>query len=145
MLCTGSDTVIPPIKGLSETAFWTSREALEARELPQKLTIVGGGVIGMEFASFYNSLGVNVTVVELLPEILGSMDKEIARMLRNEYTKKGISFLLKTKVIEISPTKVTVERNGKTESLPPTGYSSVWGVVLFWKVLTGGIESGTGQ
>ncbi|OPZ98163.1 MAG: Dihydrolipoyl dehydrogenase [Bacteroidetes bacterium ADurb.Bin416] len=118
MLCTGSDTVIPPIKGLSETAFWTSREALEARELPQKLTIVGGGVIGMEFASFYNSLGVNVTVVELLPEILGSMDKEIARMLRNEYTKKGISFLLKTKVIEISPTKVTVERNGKTESLP---------------------------
>lgn len=118
MLCTGSDTVIPPIKGLSETAFWTSREALEARELPQKLTIVGGGVIGMEFASFYNSLGVNVAVVELLPEILGSMDKEIARMLRSEYTKKGISFLLKTKVIEISPTKVTVERNGKTESLP---------------------------
>lgn len=118
MLCTGSDTVIPPIKGLSETPFWTSKEALEARELPQRLTIIGGGVIGMEFASFYNSLGVQVTVVELLPEILGSMDKEIAKMLRTDYTKKGVTFLLKTKVVEISSSAVVVERNGKTESLP---------------------------
>lgn len=118
MLCTGSDTVIPPIKGLSENPFWTSKEALEARTLPEKLTIVGGGVIGMEFASFYNSLGVKVTVVELLPEILGTLDKEIAKMLRSEYTKKGIAFLLKTKVVEVSATAVTVERNGKTESLP---------------------------
>lgn len=117
MLCTGSDTVVPPIKGLSETDYWTSREALLVRDLPKRLTVVGGGVIGMEFASFFNSLGVSVTVVELLPEILDSMDKEIAKQLRSDYTKKGVTFLLKTKVVEVSNTAVTVERNGKTEQL----------------------------
>ena len=102
LVCTDSDTVIPPIKGLSEIDYWTSKEALEMAALPKSLAIIGGGVIGMEFASFFTSLGVQVTVVEMLDEILGGMDKELSAMLRAEYAKKGIKFLLSTKVVGVS-------------------------------------------
>jgi len=71
---------------------------LDNKELPLSLAIVGGGVIGMEFASFFCSLGVKVTVIEMMDEILGGIDKELAALLRTEYTKKGIKFLLGTKV-----------------------------------------------
>lgn len=114
LLCTGSETVIPPIKGLADVAYWTSREALDDKELPQSLAIIGGGVIGMEFASFYTSMGVKVKVIEMMPEILGAMDKDASALLRSEYSKKGVEFHLKTKVIEVTPTQVIVEKNGQT-------------------------------
>ncbi|WP_302573085.1 dihydrolipoyl dehydrogenase family protein, partial [Parabacteroides goldsteinii] len=117
LLCTGSETVIPPIKGLSEIAYWTSKEALDVKELPRSIAIIGGGVIGIEFASFFNSMGVNVKVIEMMPEILGTMDKEISAMLRSEYTKKGVEFFLETKVIEVTPDSVIVEKDGKTETI----------------------------
>lgn len=117
LLCTGSETVIPPIKGLSETEYWTSKEALEIKVLPSSLAIIGGGVIGMEFASFFNSMGVKVTVIEMMPEILGAMDKETSAMLRADYTKKGVRFLVETKVTEVSARKVFVEKNGKSETI----------------------------
>ena len=104
LICTGSETVIPPIPGLAETEYWTSREALQSKELPASLVIIGGGVIGMEFASFFNSLGVQVTVVEMLDEILGGgMDRELAGMLRAEYAKRGIKFMLSAKVVSVMP------------------------------------------
>ena len=115
LLCAGSETVIPLIKGLSETEYWSSKEALEIKELPNSLAIIGGGVIGMEFASFFNSMGVKVTVIEMMPEILGVMDKETSAMLRTDYTKKGVRFLVDTKVTEVSAGKVFVEKNGKSE------------------------------
>jgi dihydrolipoamide dehydrogenase len=117
LLCAGSETVIPPIKGLSETEYWTSKEALEIKALPNSLAIIGGGVIGMEFASFFNSMGVKVIVIEMMPEILGVMDKETSAMLRIDYTKKGVRFLVDTKVTEVSAGKVFVERNGKPETI----------------------------
>ena len=102
LLCTGSETFIPPIPGLEKVNYWTHRDALESKELPKSLAIVGGGVIGMEFASFFNSLGVEVTVIEMLPEILGGgMDVEMAGLLRAEYAKRGIRFMLSTKVTAI--------------------------------------------
>lgn len=114
LVCTGSETVIPPIKGLSEVDYWTSKEALESTVLPQSIAIIGGGVIGMEFASFFNSMGVRVRVIEMMPEILGAMDKETSAMLRADYTKRGINFYLNTKVTEVSSTGVTVEKDGKS-------------------------------
>lgn len=117
LLCTGSETVIPPIKGLSEIDFWTSKEALDSKILPKSLAIIGGGVIGMEFASFFNSMGVKVSVIEMMPEILGAMDKETSKMLRSIYAKKGIEFHLDTKVTEVSATQVFVEKNGKSAVL----------------------------
>ena len=117
ILCTGSETIIPPIKGLQDSGFWTSKEALDNKELPQSLVIIGGGVIGVEFASFFNSLGVKVSVIEMLPEILGAMDKELSALLRAEYTKKGIDFYLETKVIEIKDGQVIVEKDGEQSSI----------------------------
>ena len=114
LVCTGSDTVIPPIKGLSDVDYWTSREALDSTVLPSSLAIIGGGVIGMEFASFFNSMGVRVKVIEMMPEILGAMDKETSAMLRADYTKKGVNFYLNTKVTEVSDKGVTVEKDGKS-------------------------------
>ena len=69
ILCTGSETFIPPITGVETVNYWTHRDALDSKELPASLAIVGGGVIGMEFASFFNSLGVQVTVIEMMDEI----------------------------------------------------------------------------
>lgn len=109
LLCTGSDTFIPPIPGVAETDYWTHRDALDNKEVPASLAVVGGGVIGMEFASFFCSLGVKVTVVEMMDEILGGMDKELSAMLRAEYAKKGVKFLLSTKV-----TGVSKDENGIT-------------------------------
>ena len=114
LICTGSETVIPPIPGLSETEYWTSREALLSKELPASLVIIGGGVIGMEFASFFNSMGTEVHVVEMLDKILGPMDRELSEMLQAEYAKRGIKFYLGHKVIAVNGGDVTVEKDGET-------------------------------
>ena len=109
LVCTGSETFIPPIKGLDEVDYMTHREALSEKELPASLIIVGGGVIGMEFASFYNSLGVEVTVIEMMDEILGGMDKELSALLRADYGKRGVNFFLSTKVTEVKKADQGVE------------------------------------
>lgn len=102
ILCTGSETFIPPIPGIETVDYWTHQEALDNKELPASLAIVGGGVIGMEFASFFHSLGVEVTVIEMMDEILGGMDKELSALLRADYAKRGIKFLLSTKVVGLA-------------------------------------------
>lgn len=117
LLCTGSETIVPPIKGLDASGYWTSKEALDNKEVPQSLAIIGGGVIGVEFASFFNSLGVKVSVIEMLPEILGAMDKELSAMLRTDYAKKGIDFYLATKVVEIKDGEVIIEKDGEQSSV----------------------------
>lgn len=104
LLCTGSETFIPPITGIDRVPYWTHREALDNKELPASLVVIGGGVIGMEFASFFNSLGVQVTVIEMLDEILGGMDKELSALLQAEYAKRGVRFMLGTKVVSLSQT-----------------------------------------
>lgn len=114
LICTGSETVIPPIPGLAETTYWTSREALLAKEVPSSLVIIGGGVIGMEFASFFNSLGVEVHVVEMLDKILGPMDRELSGMLQAEYEKRGVKFYLAHKVTGVHGTEVSVEKEGES-------------------------------
>ncbi len=101
LLCTGSETFIPPVPGLDTVPYWTHREALDCKALPASLVIVGGGVIGMEFASYFHDLGVHVTVIEMLDEILGGMDKELSGLLRAVYTQKGVRFLTGTKVVRV--------------------------------------------
>ncbi|MCD8172565.1 MAG: dihydrolipoyl dehydrogenase [Alistipes sp.] len=108
LICTGSEAFVPPIPGIETAgdALMTNREILASKEQPKSLVIIGGGVIGMEFASFYNSLGTEVTVVEMLPEILGGLDAEISAMLRDHYAKKGVKFNLNCKVTRIEGTTV---------------------------------------
>lgn len=114
LLCTGSETFIPPIPGVDAVPYWTHRDALDNKELPESLAVIGGGVIGMEFASFFNSLGVEVTVIEMLDEILGGMDKELSAMLRAEYAKRGIKFMLGTKVVSLNES-LSEERQAQVE------------------------------
>ena len=107
LICTGSEAFVPNIPGIDgNEAVLTNREILALTAAPASLVVIGGGVIGMEFASFYNSLGVPVTVIEMLPEILGGMDKEVAEMVRGIYAKRGVRFCLECKVTSIDGTTV---------------------------------------
>jgi len=108
MICTGSTNFVPPIPGIQDNpAVWDSTDALNATELPKSVIIVGGGVIGMEFATLYHELGVPVTVIEALPSILPNLDPEVVAVLAEKYKKAGINILTGTKVEAIDGSKVT--------------------------------------
>lgn len=112
LICSGSEAAVPPIPGLREGlggVVVTNREILSLQEQPQKLVVIGGGVIGMEFASFFNSIGTQVTVVEMLPKILGPLDDEISAMLQAQYEKKGVEFHLSCKVVAVEGNDVVYE------------------------------------
>lgn len=118
LICTGSEALLPPIPGLEVSEnILTNREILALEEVPKSLTIIGGGVIGMEFASLFNSLGVKVTVIEMLGKILGEMDDELSKMLMDIYAKKGVEFHLSSKVVKIEKDNVHFEKDGKTETI----------------------------
>ena len=102
MICTGSTNFVPPIPGIKDNpAVWDSTDALAATELPKSVIIVGGGVIGMEFATLYHELGVPVTVIEAMPSILPNLDPEVVQILLDKYRKAGINILTSTKVESI--------------------------------------------
>ncbi len=111
LICTGSEAFVPPIPGLAEAGevIVTNREILALRERPEELVIIGGGVIGMEFASFFSSLGTKVTVIEMLQKILGPLDNEISAMLQAQYARKGVEFKLGCKVVAIDGNEVVYE------------------------------------
>ena len=112
LVCTGSEAAVPPIPGLREglgDTVLTNREILALEEQPETLVVIGGGVIGMEFASFFNSIGTKVTVVEMLPKILGPLDDEISAMLQAQYAKKGVEFHLSCKVVAVEGNDVVYE------------------------------------
>jgi dihydrolipoamide dehydrogenase len=119
LICTGSEAFIPPIPGLGVPGevIVTNREILDLKTKPESLVVIGGGVIGMEFASFFNSMGTKVTIVEMLDEILTGMDREMSKMLREMYAKKGITFNLSSKVTEVKGNEVIFIKDGKTESV----------------------------
>jgi dihydrolipoamide dehydrogenase len=117
LIATGSMPVIPPIPGTREgleTGFvLTNREILDIKAVPASLVIVGGGVIGLEMASYFNSAGSKVTVIEMLDHIAGYTDGEIADILLKNYQKKGVEFKLGAKVVEIREDAVVYEINGQ--------------------------------
>lgn len=122
IIATGSSAVVPPIPGVKEGVesgmVLTNREVLDLTEIPKNLVVIGGGVIGLEMASYYNSVGANVTVVEMLPKIAGPTDEDISDILLKNYKAKGITFHLGAKVTEVTKDAVVFEKDGKTESVP---------------------------
>lgn len=100
LICSGSEPVMPPIKGI-ETAM-TNREILALTEIPETLAIIGGGVIGLEMASLFNSAGSRVTVYEMADKIAGPFDREISESLQRIYEKKGVEFRLGAAVNDIA-------------------------------------------
>ncbi|HOA30873.1 MAG: dihydrolipoyl dehydrogenase [Clostridia bacterium] len=122
LIATGSVPVVPPIPGVKEgleSGFvLTNREILDLTEVPKELCIVGGGVIGLEMASYFNSAGSNVTVVEMMDKIAGPMDREISEILLKNYQKKGITFNLGSRVTEVKAGMVIYEKDGKSYEVP---------------------------
>lgn len=114
VIATGSAPSSLPIPG-AENAI-TSDQLLKINSLPKSMIIIGGGVIGLEFASIFNSLGVEVSVVEYCKEILPQFDKDIAKRLRTHLAADGISFHVGAEVKGIEPYRVIFEQKGK-ESL----------------------------
>ena len=110
IICSGSEAAVPPISGLSNTPYLTSREVLNMTQIPGSLAIIGGGVIGLEFANLFNSLGTKVTVIEMMNEILPEMDHEISQLLRKEFSRRGIDFHLKARVTEVKGKSLFVEK-----------------------------------
>lgn len=121
LVCTGSDAVVPPIEGLRESVAngfaMTNREILDMTTVPQNLTVIGGGVIGLEMASYFCSIGSSVTVVEMLDHIAGPTDSEISKILFKNYQKKGVNFILGAKVVSVKDGKVSYEKDGKVEAV----------------------------
>jgi len=109
IIATGSKVMRLPIPGIDSEGVITSNEALSLSELPSRILIVGGGVVGIEFAGIFRALGVEVTVVEMLPRILLPIDEEIARRLTQLLKRKGIEILTDCKVKEIKNTNQNLE------------------------------------
>jgi dihydrolipoamide dehydrogenase len=122
LVATGSEPVIPPIpgakEGLASGFVLTNREILDLEKVPASLAIIGGGVIGLEMASYFNSVGSKVTVVEMLDHIAGNTDKDVSAILFNNYSKKGIEFHLSAKVVEVTQNSVIFEKDGKKNEVP---------------------------
>jgi len=121
VIATGSETVVPPVPGLKEglaSGFVvTNREVLDEKTLPKKLVCIGGGVIGLEMAYYFASVGVDVTVIEMMDKIAGSTDPEICKVLTDAFTKRGMKFKLSSKVLEVKSTSVVYEENGEVKEI----------------------------
>ena len=116
IIATGSSALVPPIPGADGDTVMTSREVLEIDTMPDRVAVIGGGVIGMEFASFFSSFGKEVHVVEMLDEILPTMDGELSRLMRREM-KGSVDFHLGSRVVSIDGGTVTYETGGDKHSL----------------------------
>ena len=106
LICTGSEASVPPIPGLREAVSdglaMTNREILDLRVVPKHLCVIGGGVIGLETASYFRTVGSEVTVIEMLDKIAGPTDREISEILKKNLEKKGIKFILGAGVSKVS-------------------------------------------
>ncbi len=122
LIATGSAPFIPSLPGLPEGLekgfVLTNREILDLTTVPSSLAIIGGGVIGLEMASYFNSAGSKVTVVEMLDHIAGESDPDIAQFLQKTLQKKGVQFKLGAGVTEIQEQGVSFTQNRETATLP---------------------------
>lgn len=115
-LASGSKTFLPPIKGIELEGVIDSEEALSLPSLPKRLVVIGGGVIGMELACIFNTFGVEVEVIEMMPKILPPVDGEVTALLTEMVEKRGMKIHLKARVKEIrkeNDLKVIFEKEGQ--------------------------------
>lgn len=110
LIATGSEPIIPPIPGLAAGlaagTVKTNAEIFDLNHLPASLVVIGGGVIGLEMAAYFNAVGSRVTVIELQDRIGGTLDRELAELLYNNYRKKGVDFKLNTRVTAVDGHRV---------------------------------------
>jgi len=120
-IASGSETVVPPVPGLKEGLaagfVVTNREVLDMTTLPRDLVVIGGGVIGLEMAYYFASVGVKVTVIEMMPKIAGATDPEICKVLTDAFEKRNMTFKLSSKVLEVKTSSVVYEENGEKKEI----------------------------
>lgn len=116
LIATGSSPAVPPIPGLKEGLaggfVCTNREILQLTQKPEHLCVIGGGVIGLELASYFASIGSKVTVIEMLDHIAGENDPDLVAILKKSYEKRGVTFQLSAKVTEVTASAVKYEKDG---------------------------------
>ncbi len=119
LIASGSEAVIPPISGVKESLesgfAMTNKEILDLEVIPASLVIIGGGVIGLEMASYFATVGSKVSVIEMLDKIAGPTEEEISLILQKELKKSGVDFRLGCRVTEVSNGKVIYEKDGVSE------------------------------
>ena len=135
IIATGSKPFIPPIPGADSPAVLTSREILDIDHIPESLVVIGGGVIGLEFASLFSTLGTKVSIIEMLPEIVPSLDSDVAALLRQRLEKE-VTFKLGARVEKI---------DGNTVSFTDSeGSGSINGEVILMSVGRRPVTDGIG-
>lgn len=115
ILASGAKATPLPFAPFDGKQIISSREAMILPQQPKRMAIIGAGAIGSEFADFYNAIGTEVTIVEMLPQILPNEDEEVARALKNSFTKRGINVFTgtKTEKVEKTPTGVKLTLSGE--------------------------------
>ncbi len=117
IIAIGAGESVPSIPGLEETLktgkIINSKGALQLEKIPKDLVVIGGGVIAVEFATLFNALGSNVTLIQRSERILSSVEEEMARTLERHLKKEGINILTSTKLKSITEEKVVIEHRGK--------------------------------
>lgn len=121
VIASGAEAAVPPVAGLREALDGgfavTSREALELKELPKELAVIGGGVIGLEMAYYFAMAGAKVTVIEMAPKIAGAVDPEICKVLMDDYKKRNMTFMVDCKVLEVTRDAVVCEEKGERKEV----------------------------
>ena len=122
ILATGASCIIPPLPGVQEAFdrgfLLTSKEILDLKEQPKELVIIGGGVIGLEFATIFNSLGTKVTVIERADSILTSIDEEIRALFHKKIVKDGVTILTNATVTALGNGTVEYQQGETKVSVP---------------------------
>jgi pyruvate/2-oxoglutarate dehydrogenase complex dihydrolipoamide dehydrogenase (E3) component len=101
VIATGTAPLVPPIDGLAGTPYWTNREAIETKELPESLIVLGGGAIGCELAQVFARFGSRVTVVEAAPRLIGLEEPESGELLKKVFESEAIDVRVGTKAESI--------------------------------------------
>ena len=121
VIASGSETTVPPVTGLKEgleSGFvLTNREILDEKKAPKTMVVIGGGVIGLEMAYYFASIGTKITVIEMLPKIAGNTDPDICALLTKDCEARGMEFKLNAKVLEVKKNSVVYETDGKKQEI----------------------------
>jgi dihydrolipoamide dehydrogenase len=133
IIATGARPRVLPGLEPDKKLIWTYFEAMVPQSIPKSLLVIGSGAIGIEFASFYRTLGAEVTVVEVLPQILPVEDHEVQAFARKSFEKQGIKILTNAKVTKLDKkgegVTATIEEGGKTQTITAERVISAVGVV----------------
>lgn len=116
IIATGSESIVPPIIGAELNGVLNSTEILNLEEIPEELVVIGGGVIGVEFASLFNTLGTKVKLVEMLPHILPPIDRQIGEIEKMKLENSGVEIYTSSQVTEITEVNGKLQVKVKTDN-----------------------------